>query len=351
MAYVEWLRVARCLKCTAIVLVLALFLIVALEYTFLNVGGSTSGLSDVELHTSGGDVDAKEILKGATTTYSTLSDGTKRTTIVNAPKGVRVTIDDHGYSGKHIEIFERSVKRPGRLIGFGPISFQRATVPGGSVVTIDTNKPEDFAYLAAIATFVALIIATILGAPFARQNDGHLEIALTNPAPRTILGLGAMLGDVAGILAAWLMTVAMLFLAHVAQNAPNYMYGPRDTEVIVLGFAGALAWYAMLCAATASMRRAYGVVLGISWPVAALVTVLAKADFHDSPMGQLVHWSATPLSWIDPFTYLHFGPAFTVNGRPAGSLAVSLQNELPALLILALVYVTLAIVQWRRVEA
>jgi hypothetical protein len=147
------------------------------------------------------------------------------------------------------------------------------------------------------------------------------------------------------------MTVAMLFLAHVAQNAPNYTYGPFDTEVIVLGFAGVLAWYAMLCAATASMRRAYGVVLGISWPIALLVAWLAKHDLGDSAMAQLLHWGATPLSWIDPFNYLHFGPAFTVDGKPAGSLAVSLQSELPALLILALVYVTLAIVQWRRVEA
>ncbi len=349
MSYVEWLRAGRCLKITAIVLGVALVLIVALEYTFLV--GSKSSLSGVELHTSTGDINARKILDGATTTYSTLPDGTKRTTIVNSAKGVRVTVDDHGYFGRHVEIFERSVKGTEKLIGIGPVSFRRVAVPGGSVVTIDTNKPEDFAYLAAIATFFALIIATILGAPFARQNDGHLEIALTSPAPRTTLGLGTMLADVAGIAAAWLMTVAMLFLAHVAQNAPNYTYGPLDTEVIVLGFAGVLAWYAMLCAATASMRRAYGVVLGISWPVAALVAVLAKADLGGAPMAQLVHWGATPLSWIDPFTYLHFGPAFTVNGRPAGSLAVSLQNELPALFILALVYVTLAIVQWRRVEA
>ena len=350
MTYVEWLRAGRCLKITAIVLGVLLVLIVVAEYTFLNVG-SKSSLAGVELHTSGGDINARRILDGATTTYSRLPDGTKRTTIVNSAKGVRVTVDDHGYFGRHVEIFERSVKQPEKLIGIGPVSFQRVAVPGGSVVRIDTNKPEDFAYLAAIATFVALIIATMLGAPFARQNDGHLEIALTNPAPRTALGLGAMLADVAGIAAAWLMTVAMLFLAHVAQNAPNYTYGALDTEVIVLGFAGVLAWYAMLCAATASMRRAYGVVLGISWPIAALVALLARVDLGDSPMAQLVHWGATPLSWIDPFTYLHFGPAFTVNGKPAGSLAVSLQNELPALLILALVYVALAIIQWRRVEA
>ena len=350
MPYVEWLRAARCLKCMLWVLGVLFVLIVVAEYSFLNVG-SRSSLSGVEMHTSSGDINAREILNGATTTYSTLPDGTKRTTIVNAAKGVRVTVDDHGYFGKHVEIFERSVHGSEKLIGIGPVSFQRVAVPGGSKVTIDTNKPEDFAYLAAIATFVALIIATILGAPFARQNDGHLEIALTNPAPRTTLGLGAILADIAGIAAAWLMTVGMLFLAHVAQNAPNYTYGPLDTEVIVLGFAGVLAWYAMLCAATASMRRAYGVVLGISWPIAALVAFLAKADLGDAPMAQLVHWIATPLSWIDPFNYLHFGPAFTVDGRPAGSLAVSLQNELPALLILALVYVTLAIVQWRRVEA
>ncbi|MFY9737902.1 MAG: ABC transporter permease subunit [Candidatus Cybelea sp.] len=350
MGYVEWLRVGRCLKCTAIVLGVVLVLVVVTEFSLLNFG-SKNALTQVDLHTSGGDVNAALIMKNATTTHSTLPDGTKRTTIVNAGRGIRVTIDDHGYRGKHIEIFERSVSRPSKLIGFGPVTLKRTAVPGGSMLAIDTNKPEDIAYYAAIATFLALIVATVLGAPFARQNDGHLEIALTSPAPRTTLGLGAMIADVTGIAAAWLMTVAVLFIAHVVEYAPNYTYGPRDTEVIVLGFAGLLAWYAMLCAATASMRRAYGIVLGISWPVASLVAVLARVNLGDAPMGQLVHWLATPLSWIDPFTYLHFGPAFTVDGRAAGSLAVSLQSELPALLILALVYVALAIVQWRRVEA
>jgi energy-converting hydrogenase Eha subunit A len=349
MRYVEWLRVGRCLKYSALVLGVLLVLIVAVEYSFLS--GPTSTLSEVEIHTSSGDITAREFARGATTTSSTLADGTKRTTVLNSNLGVRATIDDHGYWGKHIEIFEHAVRRSEKLIGFGPVTFQRVAVPGGSMVAIDTNKPEDFAYLAAIATFVALIIATVLGAPFARQNDGHLEVALTNPSPRTTLGLEAMLADVAGIAIVWLMTVAMLFLAHVVQNAPNYTYGPLDTQVLLLGFAGVLAWYAMLCAATASMRRAYGIVLGISWPVASLVAVLAKADFGNSAMGQLAHWLSTPLSWIDPFAYLHFGPAFTVDGRPAGSLAVSLPSELPALLILALVYVALAIFQWRRVEA
>jgi energy-converting hydrogenase Eha subunit A len=350
MPYVEWLRVGRCLKCTAIVLGVILFLLVVAEFSVLNFG-SKNTLSDVDLHTSHGDVNAALIMKNATTTHSTLPDGTKRTTIVNSGHGIRVTIDDHGYRGKHIEVFERAVSRPARLVGFGPVTFKRVSVPGGSMLAIDTNKPEDFAYYAAIATFLALIVATVLGAPFARQNDGHLEIALTNPAPRTTLGLGAMIADVTGIAAVWLMTVATLFIAHIVEYAPNYTYGPRDTEVIVLGFAGLLAWYAMLCASTASMRRSYGIVLGISWPVASLVAVLARVNLGGSPMAQLVHWLATPLSWIDPFNYLHFGPAFTVDGRPAGSLAVSLQSELPALLILALVYVALAIVQWRRVEA
>ena len=153
MAYVEWLRVGRCLKCTAWVLGVLLLLTVVAEYTFLNVG-SKSALSGIELHTSSGDINAREILNGATTAYSTLPDGTKRTTIVNSAKGVRYTIDDHGYFGKHVEIFERSVKRPEKLIGFGPVGFQRVAVPGGSMVTIDTNRPQGFAYYAAIATFL-----------------------------------------------------------------------------------------------------------------------------------------------------------------------------------------------------
>jgi energy-converting hydrogenase Eha subunit A len=350
MAYVEWLRVGRVLKCTAIVLGVVLVVLVIAEFSILNFQSKTT-LSTVDLHTAGGDVNANQIMKGATTTLSTLPDGTKRTTVVNANRGVRVTIDNHGYWGKHIEIFERSVSRPSKTIEVGPLHFVRTAAPGGSMVAIDTNKPEDFAYYAAIATIVALIVATILGAPFARQNDGHLEVALTNPVPRTTLGLGAMVADVAGMAAVWLMTVLMLFIAHVVQYAPNYTFGPLDAAVITLGLAGVLAWYAMLTAATASMRRSYGIVLGIAWPVAALVTLLARADLGDSPMAQVVHWAATPLSWIDPLTYLHLGPAFTVNGRPAGSMNVAFNSELPALLVLALIYVALAIVQWRRVEA
>jgi hypothetical protein len=348
--YVEWLYAGRVLKWTAVALGIALLLLIIAEFAVLNFG-SKAALSQVDLHTAGGDVNAAEILEGATTTHSILPDGANRTTIENARRGVRVTIDDRGYWGKHIEIFERAVLRPSHTIAFGPVNVVRVRARGGSKVAIDTNKPEDFAYYAAIATFVALIVATILGAPLARQNDGHLEIALTSPTSRTALGLGSMVVDAAAIAVTWVMTVLGLFIAHIVQNAPNYRYGPLDTLIVVLGLAGVLAWYAMLCAATASMKRSYGVVLGIAWPIAVVVAWLVKANLADSPMAQFLRWVATPLSWIDPLNYVHLGPAFTINGRPAGALDVSFNNELPALLILALIYVALAIVQWRRVEA
>jgi hypothetical protein len=89
MPYVEWLRVGRCLKCTAIVLGVILFLLVVAEFSVLNFG-SKNTLSDVDLHTSHGDVNAALIMKNATTTHSTLPDGTKRTTIVNSGHGIRI---------------------------------------------------------------------------------------------------------------------------------------------------------------------------------------------------------------------------------------------------------------------
>ena len=65
----------------------------------------------------------------------------------------------------------------------------------------------------------------------------------------------------------------------------------------------------------------------------------------------MIHWIVTPLAVINPFYYLHFGVPATVDGRPVGAAAVLPQYELPALAILAVVYLTLAVLQWRRVEA
>jgi hypothetical protein len=344
MTFVEWLRVRGVLKWTAIVLVALEALLVVLRISLLSLG-SNDALSFVH---------GVETNQTSRVTHATLPDGSSRTVIDNAKEGVHVVVDDRGYQGKRIQIFESSAHALHHLhktIAMGDLHVE--TLPSGNVTvtTIEAGRPEDLAYYFGIASFVGLIVGTVLGAPFARENDGHLEIALTKPVRRESLALGMIGADLAGIGAAWIMALLFLIIGHTIFEAPHYIFGPYDGMVVVLGLLGDAAWFAMLCAATASLRRAYGAVLGFAWPVAFVIAVLGKVDLSSSQLGQVIHAIVTPLAWINPFSYLHFGPAFTVNGKPAGSMAVVPGYELPMLLILALVYGALAIIQWRRVEA
>jgi hypothetical protein len=343
LTYVEWLRVRGVLKWTAIVLLVLEALLIVFRISFLSFG-SHDALSFVH---------GVEINPDSRITHSTLPDGASRTVIDNAKEGVHIVVDDRGYQGKHIQIFEssRTSKHSPRTYAMGDLHVE--TLPNGNetVTTIDTSRPEDLAYYFSIASFFALIIATVLGAPFARENDGHLEIALTKPIGRERLALGVIGVDLVGIGTAWIMAVLFLAVGHTLFEAPHFVFGRYDALVIVLGLLGDVAWYAMLCAATASMRRSYAAVLGFSWPVAGIIAILGKADLGSSQLGQVIHTIVTPFAWINPFSYLHFGPAFTVNGRPEGSMAVLPGFELPMLSILALVYGALAVLAWRRVEA
>jgi len=346
--YAELLRVRGCLKWTAIVLVAGVALVLFGRFTYLDIRPNAPGFSGIYID----DKQLADVEHSSKQTQTKLADGTTRTVIDNARLGIRITIDDRGYWGKHVELLER--KAPGGVhantINFGDIHGQRVMLPdGSSVVKIDEGAavPEDFNYYAVLATCVALIVATVLGAPFGRENDGHLEIAFTKPISRTRLALETIAVDVAGIVAAWVLTVAALVIGHTIFEAPNYVYGPTDTIAIGVGLLGAFAWYALLCAATASMKRAYGAVLGVAWPVAIGVHGIAVADIGYTPLAQAVQHVATWLSWIDPLAYLHFGPLFSAAHGSVSSLA----NALPILAILALVYVALAVVQWQRVEA
>jgi len=347
MTYVEWLRVRGCLKWMSIVLLCGVALLLIGRFAFLNLSPHQV-LSAIDIHGKS----FAEFEKSSVVTVTKLPDGATRTVIDNQGEGIHVTIDDRGYWGKHVELIERKAPadaEPQKTVSMGDLSFTRIPLEnGGSKVIVEGNAPEDLAYYFAIATAVALIAATILGAPFARENDGHLELALTKPMARLPLALQTVGVDLAGIAVVFVMAVVFLIVGHTIFEAPNYFYGPADTPALVLGFLTPIAWYAMLCAATTSMKRTYGVVLGIAWPIALIVRGLADANLGSSALALLVHYVATALSWINPLTYLHLGLAVTINGQP---MAAFYSSALPVLTILALVYGVLAIAQWQRVEA
>lgn len=339
MNYVEFLRVRRVLRNTAIVLLVFVAVLITARIMFLGTHDDAVSM-----------VRSLQSDPHSQVTHLVLPDGTKRTTVINRFEHESMLIDDHGYSGEHIEIREERSGRETKSYSMGDLHVDIAPLAHGTLTTIDTSRPEDLGYYAAIATFVALVIGTVLGAPFARENDGHLEIALNKPVRREIYALGTVGIDVAAIAVAWLMTVAFMAIGHTIFEAPRYTYGPNDTAIILTGFAAALAWYGMLCAATASMKRGYGAILGLAWPAALVVALLAKLDISASQLGLVIHTIATPLSWIDPLAYLHYGPVLYSAGQVHGDINV-IPYELPVLVILALVYVAIALYQWHRVEA
>jgi hypothetical protein len=141
------------------------------------------------------------------------------------------------------------------------------------------------------------------------------------------------------------MTILFLFVGHTIFEAPNFVYGPTDTSAIALGLLGAFSWYALLNAATASMKRAYGAVLGVAWPICLGIHGISVAQIGDSPVAQLVHAVSSALSRIDPLSYLNTKRFFTIEPQSV------ITTDLLILAALALVYGALAIVQWQRVEA
>jgi hypothetical protein len=324
MIYTEWLRVRGALKWTAIVLGILLVLCgIARLATFrYDAMGFVHGIAN--------ERDSKS-------TTTTLADGTKRTVIVNAREQILVTIDDRGYDGQHIDIIERkSHSAEHDNLNFGSLSIRSIASGRGEETSIDTNDATFFGDFTVIGLVVAIVVATILGAPFAKERDGHLEIALTKPIGRVPLALQTMLADCAGIVAGFAIGFVFAIAVHAIFQSLKVRVTPQDGAAAAVAILGPIAWYAMLNAATASMKRGYGVVLGFAWPVAGVIVLLTGL-----PSGNVIRDAIRSichvLSLVDPLAYLN----------PAAASP----QQLVMLVVLALVYGTLAAFQWQRVEA
>jgi hypothetical protein len=211
---------------------------------------------------------------------------------------------------------------------------------------MEGNHEMSFGTFVVFGAVVALIAATMLGAPFARENDGHLEVALTKPVDRASLALMTIGVDAAGIIGALVVGTLFGLLFHMIFFPPWITFHFVDGIVIVFGIIAPLSWYAMLAAATSSLRRGYGAILGIAWPVAAIVAGLSLVDPSDNSMAALIHATFWTLSRIDPLVYMHFGAdEMKMTADPTWL------PRLTMLAVLAAGYGIAAVVQWRRVEA
>ena len=337
MNYVEWLRVRNGLRIYAIVLgvLIVLGLIVR-----ISVNGQLSNNEFIVNHI--------EHDPGTVISHSVVN-GLNRTTLVNAKDRTTITIDQQNDGGKLIHIVEPAGKHSttNNNVRIGSVSVTETQSNGMASTTFDTDGPVNVVIFLVIGYFAALIFATIWGCSFACES-GHLEYALLKPVTRTRYAIGIFGYDILGMALVGAMTIVAAVICQSMFEFPHFDFSNVFDPLTAVLFLTPIAWYAALNAATASLKRGYGAVLGFAWPVALIVVGLSHIPLSDTPVGNVFHTIFWSVSRIIPTTY---GLLSVSDKSSSGAENLAYPERAIILTGLMLIYGALTLVQWRRVEA
>ncbi|HEY8313365.1 MAG TPA: hypothetical protein VIG51_04250 [Candidatus Baltobacteraceae bacterium] len=342
MYYVELLRIIRGLRVVGIILGIIFLIAIVFRLIFLQGGSPDSWVRHAQLS------------PGAHVTTRHLANGLTRTIVDDPADRTHVVVDDRGYSGKHITIIEpsdvaQSQNRHG-VISMGSMNVTKSISNGMSRIDFETNSKENLATLFMAAMPIALIFATIIACALARENDGHLELAWTKPVSRDAYALSVMGLDLAGIAVTVLASVVVFLITTMFFELPRLYLDAGGAGLIALVFTVPMAWYALLTAASASLRRGYGAVIGTAWPVAFIIPALIGLfESHSgSSVAAAIVATLRTVNTLNPIAiyFNHFGRTGEMSLIPGG-VGASIVGSI----VLLVVYVALAVLQWRRVEA
>jgi len=337
MNYVEWLRIRNTLRIYAIVLGVLIVLALIVR---ISVNGQLSNGQFI--------VDKVSREPGTVISHSVVN-GLSRTTIYNAHDRTTITVDDQTDGGKLIHIVEPGTKASTEThrLGSFQVTESSSGTSGMRSITFNTDAAANFVIFIAMASFAALIFATIWGCSFACEH-GHLEYALLKPVTRTRYALGIVGVDIVGMAIAGAMTIVAAIICQSMFEIPHFDFSHVIEPITALCIVLPIAWYALLNAATTSMRRGYGAVIGFAWPIAFMLIGLSHASFGDFPVSHVFHSIFVAASRLIPLTYL---PSVGDNGTPTSDVPLADTTKLAIVTGLMLIYGALALVQWRRVEA
>ncbi len=359
MLYVEYLRVRNVLKVVGIVL-LAAFAIALIVRPFAHLDTFSM-------------LNAVDLLHGSKLqSQRTLADGSTERDYVDRATGGSVRVVDRGYFGgtvttriprtSHADAATRArgkvaTSSEGSSISIGitdhPSSdsgdapFVKATTHREGrfdVMSVTTDGPTDLSIFFAISTFLGLIVATILGAAFVAQSDGHLEFTFMRPLSRDRSALETILVDLAGLVVTQIACVTIAVATFALYYFPNLRMTGESWSVFAAALLASFAWYGLLLAASASLRRGYGAVCGPAWPAALLLPGLAALLLLQSGPMHVMGIVLNGLTRLDPLVYAQFK-------SEGASVVTSAETAIPWLAGLTIVYIAAAVLQWRRVEA
>jgi ABC-type transport system involved in multi-copper enzyme maturation permease subunit len=344
--YSEVLRGMRALRVIAIILGIFLALAIILR------------LWAFSEHNPEAVASALQASPTAHVTTKTLADGTIETTVNDPMKQVHAVIERRG------QFFHMDVTLPAtyslsseRFLAIGNLSVDRSRRGGMSRVVVTregSGSANDIGIgiLFAISCVIGLVTATMLGGVLAKENDGHLELAWTKPVSRERLAIASIAADMVTIVVSQLAMFALTLIIVLMFVWPHLYANALTPWVIGLAVLAPLAWYACLTAFSASLKRGLGLVCGLGWLVALMVPSIAGATaYSDSDLGRTVHTVFQSIAYVDPIAYVSFHGSVGAGGMQMQTAGGTIEFSVLMLLVLTIVYATLAVLQWRRVEA
>lgn len=204
------------------------------------------------------------------------------------------------------------------------------------------------AALMAGATFASAIIAMIFGCALARQNNGHLPLVWTRPVSRDRFALTITVVHLAGIAAAFVMTLAATLAVFAIFGALDAITAtgevPVNSSTITHMVLFPLSWYGLVLAITTSMRSGAGFMPFGAWILGSLLVGLDASHLFSGASGIVIN----VLDHVNPLYYFsgHFD-----QGGSNQSMVTNVGVAIAGLAGIAVVGYVAALAQWRRLEA
>lgn len=287
---------------------------------------------------------------------SVLPDGTRKTIVDDGARQTHATILQHPDNTYDMDVTEPVAARSQNHISMGNMSMNENVYAGGTMRHVRMHYKEEIPSFPLGVLFLTtipmgLIVATCLGGPLSKENDGHLELAWTKPVSRERYAMAAFAVDSAAIIIAQCACVFAALLTCLLFFVPKIHAEGNWGWAILIAFVGPLALYGLLTAASTSIKRGPGMVIGLGWVLAILIPGISQALKEAAQVNAVAaafHAIFQAVSYLDPLTYFSFNVKHDAVITASG---LSLGSEIGILAALFVGYLALSVAQWRRVEA
>ncbi|HZZ66352.1 MAG TPA: hypothetical protein VFE17_12675 [Candidatus Baltobacteraceae bacterium] len=292
---------------------------------------------------------------GAHVTRTQLPDGSVRVVVDNPSQRTHaVVIQGPGRLDMDITEPEKKSTR-NDVVSMGNMDMNTRVHNGmaHTVIRYHGGLILDVGLLLVFSIPMGIIIGTILAGPLSKENDGHLELAWTKPVSREKYALAAIGVDASTIFISQLCAIAVALLGMLMFSVPSFTATNMFLPELLMAIFGPIAWYALVTAASTSVKRGPGVVIGAAWLTAIIVPAVSAALAGPAQLNSVArgfYLIFHTLTYLDPIAYLSIK---TVGHETSVRTVVGtdLVATVWILIALSVGYIALSVLQWRRVEA